>query len=317
MPYRRKRRRTYKKRPYKKRRAARKRAYVAKKRRQRSYAMNRLKGRSLPYHRIFTLPGTSRNQTIQYSVINESEYNVYFEPNDFTASTKVDRVTNFIYPSFIGGVNNNLQICFENLQTPPVMQDFVTLRKMFAWTRFKWIRVTLIPEDYQAVSTGEATIGDTPTHPTLCVINDNGEAAQTLGPDSNYSIDDARTLAKHSYSEHYFNRPHRFYVNSVQMNQLTGTSAAKNIQPYASYKRWVGPSNNIGQDGTQLIPNDNFYYGFTNIPDGFKFAVKLEACVVAKHLRIADFPASFSTPANASPATNQEEKKPDKGGGAQ
>ena len=149
MPYGRRRRRTYKKRPYKKRRAARKRAFVAKKRRQRAYAINRLSGRALSYRSIFKIPGTHRNQTIQYCVINESAYNGYIDPSTY-AFSKVDNVTNFIYPAALSGIQANLQITFENLGNPPPMQDFVTLRKLFAWTRFKWIRVTLIPEDYQA-----------------------------------------------------------------------------------------------------------------------------------------------------------------------
>ncbi len=315
MPYRRKRKRTYKRRtPYRMRMAAKRRAYRAKRARKYRVAINRLQGRTLSYRKIFKIPGTYKNQTIQYCVNNETEFNTYVQPSDF-ATDKVDVVTNLMFPTLFLGTNtndSNIQQCFENTGNPPVIQDFVTFRKLFAWSRFKWIRVTLIPENYMAVSTGESTIGDTPTHPTLHVINDNGESALALGRNSQYSVDDARTLPKYAYTEHYFNKPHRFYINLVQRNDVISTG----VRPYTSAKTWV-PQGSANFAGVQLIPVDNFYYGFTNVPTGFKFAVKLEACVVGKQLRIADNVATFSVPSGVTPATNQEEKKPDKGGGAQ
>lgn len=281
MPYRRRNRRKYKRRGVKSR-ASRKRALVSKKRRQRRYAINRLKGRTMSFNRIFKLPGTSNNQTIQYCVIQESEFNFYKDPNVFQHQ---DRLSNLLQFTSDNQNSRNLQQCFENFGTPPVMQDFVTFRKLFAWTRFKWIRITLVPENYQAVSTGEATIGDTPTHPTLHVINDNGEASQTLGQANSYSVDDARSLAKHQYSEHYFNKPYRFYINLVQRNNTPDPKTPI----YSSATRWCPiDASNDALSGTSYIPNDNFYFGFSGVPAGFKYQVKIEACVIGKQLRIAD-----------------------------
>jgi len=241
------------------------------------------RGRVVPYARLYQTPYSNANQTLQITLVNEDDYDTYVEPSGYQFS-KVDVLTNAIF--FENIADRNLQQCFETIGTVPVMQDFRTLVDRFQWIRFKSIKVTLTPENYEGVG---GDIGQD-SHPILHVINDNASAAIALStgdnPSPNYTVDAAQTLPKHQYTQYYFNKPLEFKINSVERND--GSSADKNSVPYSSYTRWTKTSgSNAAIRGTTFIPNDNFYFGFTDVPTGWQFKVKLTAVVTCKNILLS------------------------------
>lgn len=262
-------------------RAAARRRYI---RRKRYNAIRRLQAKPLSFSRAITTPSCG-DQTISKVVINESNFDVSLGPAQY-AITKDGNLTNLIYyDPGAGTTQYNLQQCFEGL-TVPVVQDFNTLCKLFDWVRFEWIRITLIPDSYEASG---PDVGE-PEYPILHVINDNGTAAIGLSsgsPTSTYTVDTAQTLPTHQYKQYYFNKPQRFYINMVERLPYDSGNV-KGATQYSTAKAWL-PTAVTGTfpSGTQYIPNDNFYFGFSQVPGNFSYKVKLEAKVKFKQINIA------------------------------
>jgi len=125
------------------------------------------KGRVVPFSKLYYTPFIA-NQTIDYVIKNEDEFDVYTAPSGYQQD-KVDVLTNAI---FVEGVSDrNLQQCFETIGTIPPMNDFRTFITRFQWIRFKWIKVMLTPENYRGV--GDDLGQD--SHPILHVINERAE----------------------------------------------------------------------------------------------------------------------------------------------
>lgn len=237
-----------------------------------------MKGKVIPYSRLYNVP-VQYNQTITKVVINDDAYDTYLEPSAYSFS-KVSNVTNALF--FEGAADRNLQQCFEEIGQLTVVNDFVQLRKMFRWCRFKWIRITLTPMNYEAAGTNT---GD-PEHPILHVINDTGTSAIGLGVKANYTIEEAQSLPANAYSQHYFNKPLRFDISPYFR---TTTMYNPENKSFGYMPTWT-PTNLPGQftGGTNYIPVDNFYFGFTDLPAGWTFKVKIEACVEARSIKLED-----------------------------
>lgn len=277
--------RSYKRKRNYKPRQSRRASYISKRqynRRKRYKAVKRLQGKVIPFSKAISIPDCS-DTTISKIIINENEFDVSLGPSQYSQS-KVGNLTNILYYE-VGGTNlqYNLQQCFENL-TPPVIQDFHTMTKLFQWSRFEWIRVTLIPDSYEAAG---PDVGE-PEYPLLHVINDNASGVIGVNntPGSSITIDVAQTLPNHQYKQYYFNKPIRFNINLVE--KLNLQQNPKNVNMYSSATRWAPTMGGFSFNaGTEYIPNDNFYFGFSQVPANFSYKVKLEAKVKFKQMNIS------------------------------
>jgi len=230
---------------------------------------------------LYRTPSAYQNQTIQKTVESSSLSNtrLYEQPSAFVPS-KFNNVTNLLYQftSLDPGQTINLQQCFQTTTqvVPEAIPEFRRLVETFRYIRFKWIKVTLIPHMYEAAGpqTGQ------PEYPLLHYINDDGSASLGLGQQSNYPISACEALPDSQYGKVLFTKPVTFTINPVE--KLTPSKASPN---YASYRRWIDTTTGgLGDEGTVYIPNDSFYFGFTDIPTGWKFQTRIEACIVAKEI---------------------------------
>jgi hypothetical protein len=229
----------------------------------------------VPFNKIWRTPSSWRNQTIQ----KICETNTAYQVNVVPTAAKIGNVTN-LFPSDGNGLQFiNLQQCFEANTaaggTANYITEYVNLATVFRYVRFKWIKVTLTPLRWEGAqpSVGEAE------HPIIHYINDDGSAAQGLGPSQSYAISIVETLPAHQYGQRYFVDPLEFHISPITKNPPD-----KESPNYSSYGTW---SEAAVSQGTTYVPNDNFYYGFSNVINGFRYSVKVSACVECKDLLLS------------------------------
>lgn len=230
----------------------------------------------VPYNKIWKTPSAWHNQTIQKICETNSVYQVNVVPTN----AKIGNLTN-LFPADSNGLQFiNLQQCFEEGAaaggTANYITEYVNLQAVFRYVRFKWIKVTLTPLRWEGAqpSVGEAE------HPIIHYINDDGSAANGLGNANTFTVAVAETLPAHQYGQRYFVEPLEFHISPVTKNPPDTTSPN-----YYSYTTWAEAAI---ANGTSYVPNDNFYYGFTNVINGFRYAVKVTACIEAKDLLLSN-----------------------------
>ncbi len=171
----------------------------------------------------------------------------------------------YTFPSTLvkqAGLSNGYQTNFNTEQSLSAMlfssPAFTKWVQDFNWVRCSHIKVELIPEVIDGTSFNDAT-GE---KPRLHWINDEGSAgiANRNTDKDIMTIEYAKSVGQ-KYHEAQFIKPYVFNIKPYRRldNALTTTSDA-----YKSSNQWT-PSLGI------TLPNSNFYFGFTNVANDFKY----------------------------------------------
>lgn len=151
---------------------------------------------------------------------------------------------------------------------------------MFRWMRVSRIKVKLIPETWTASTTvGNADPNLTDGEkPSIHWINDDGSVGSVTGS-PNLSIPIADSYGKLVKKERLFTKPMTFSIKPYY--RTTGTDAQLASPKYISSNQWRAVVSNSIVKGL-VVPERNFYFGFTNVPDGFKYKTVVEFTVTFK-----------------------------------
>ena len=233
--------------------------------------LKNLAPRPLSWSTLYRTQNTLRDQTILKIVETKADRSIYYSVDQ----AKINNVTNLFQLNSTGTPALNLQQCFEigtDIGGLNYIPEYVNFAAAFRYVKFMWIKVTLTPLKYDGT---QPSISDD-EHPTLHYINDDGSAALGLVPSNTYTIGKVETLPSRQYGTRYFNQPYEFTVSTISKN-----ATDKNSPNAFSMQTWCETA---VANGTEYVPVDNFYYGFTNVPANFKYAIKVRACVVGKDL---------------------------------
>jgi len=249
---------------------------------------------------LYKVPNAHRNQSVTQICEADVKASSLYVRADDAAMAKDNQLSNHLYHSLANPEIplSNLQLCFRpsgNVATGvDIMPTFIgEIQDQFALQRIKWIKVILTPQMYLGIGPSSVS-GNDSIHPILHYINDDGTSAKTLRPDglilSIMSIEDAQRL--NGYGQRFFDGPIEFKINPNERFFPTNETQ-KQDKLYTSYRTWTrcgevdppsgGSSNN---PASVYIPNDNFFFGFSNIPTDFKYTVNVIACVEYKHLKV-------------------------------
>lgn len=232
--------------------------------------LKNLAPRPLSWSTLYRTQNTLRDQTILKIVETKAERSVFYGVDP----SKINSVTN-LFQLNSSGTLINLQQCFEigtDIGPSNYMPEYVNFAAAFRYVKFMWIKITLTPLKYDGT---QPSISQD-EHPTLHYINDDGSAALGLVPSNTYTIAKAETLPSRQYGTRYFNQPYEFKISTVTKN-----ATDKGAPNAYSMQTWCETA---VANGTEYVPADNFYYGFSNVPANFKYAIKVRACVVGKDL---------------------------------
>jgi len=230
---------------------------------------DRSKARLVPWSRLYQVPNVRANQTIQ-KVVRTSDLIGFHDPD----ATQIDNLTSFMWRvAQTPPGQRSLRDCFTD--PTGVFPGYEALITVFRSVRFKWIKVTLTPELYEEDTAGGAGDGN---YPVLHYINDNGTIAASLATTTpnTITIEEAQTFSNRQYARLLFRKPVSFNINMVIKN-----SPATSTPNYSSGNTWATTARD---NGSTYVPISNFFYGFTEVPNGWKFKVQIQACVVCKDL---------------------------------
>lgn len=164
----------------------------------------------------------------------------------------------------------------------------------FGYVRFKWIRITLMPEKWnastlQSSTSAELTDGE---KPEIHWINDNGTFFRDVEkqyPETNeivrIPIDVARQYSKDQYKSRNFTKNMKFYIKLYEKQPFDS------VVSYTSASRWIRTNsgdNSAFAENTTWIPDFNFFYGLTGansdpaVNGNFKWKEHIEFCCVFK-----------------------------------
>lgn len=267
--------------PYRRNYRSRKRAVVRKKKNKKY--VSKTKGR---VSRRGKRVSYKTNPTIQHVFENTGTQREY-RPVDNNAYNKQNFMTNTFESGFANRNVSLKKLIYRN-------DAFQKAVSNFGYVRFKWVRITLIPEKWNAStlqsSTGaELTDGE---KPELHWINDNGtffrDVEKQYPPDNEIvriPIDFARQYSKSSYKSRLFTKNMKFYV------KLYERQSYDSVVPFTSASRWIRTNTGADADyaeNTQWIPDFNFFYGLSGansdpaLNQNFKWKEHVEFCCVFK-----------------------------------
>lgn len=269
MPFRKSYRRRYRKKPYK----AKSKAKAKPKRKYRRY-------RKVSYRRNQTVQHVFENTGVQreYAHMGSSPTDPYSKQNQLTCG-------------YLNGVNADTHAngLAYNIQINPA---FVKACGQFGYVRFKWIKVELIPEKWQAstiVSTGTSPNLTDGEKPEIHWVNDDGSFFQDLKDQmtlvnnnitGTYSIpvNRARQYSKASYKSRDFTKNMKFFIKMYQKQ------AYDSVKNYTSASRWIRTNPSDPSQNVFWVPSQNFFFGIsgtvsdTNVSTNFKYKEHVSFC---------------------------------------
>jgi len=171
----------------------------------------------------------------------------------------------------------------------------------FGYVRFKWIKITLIPEKWTAATLASSTTLADGEKPELHWVNDDGTffrdiedtySAPSVSSVIKVPVDYARQYSKDQYKSRSFTKDMSFFLKLYQKEPYDSTVN------YTSASRWIRTSSANG-DGTIMpalpyaqncrwIPRNNFLYGLTGarsdplVDNNFKWKEHISWCCVFK-----------------------------------
>lgn len=219
------------------------------------------------YKKKFTF--RNKNDTIKMTTMNEIAYRGYLTPDVL----KVDNLTSKFQ---IDDVNPTKSFPLSNiLQTYSTNRTF---KDNFRYFRISRVYVKLIPELWIANNPDPASATGDGEKPRIHWMLDNGKIQNYIDPTfptpttSSIAINDAQDYGRAIYKSKQFTRPLTLSFAPMRFRQQDTTY---------SYNKWL-PTNATG-DNLQLAGCYNLWYGFSNIPTGWKYKTEISFDITYKN----------------------------------
>ncbi len=255
-------------------------SYTSSKRRYKKYPTRKYAKRKpvRKYKRKTPMYRKPKNNTIEIVLQNPESTQAYFTPLTGTVSTeKIGSLSNYYQQSDTTGLQMS-----GAFQSNP---EYLHYKDLFRYVRVSKVVVKLIPETWTASSPDEAgPLGIGGEKPKIHYINDSGQTADwiTSAPtvsNSSILLSTAESFGKTICKEKQFTKPCVFNIKPFWKQQPLGNGyGTKTVNGYVSCNSWV-------PTGTLLdmtLPDGNFFFGFTNVPTGWKYRTEISYTVVFK-----------------------------------
>ncbi len=244
------------------------RRYARKKYRKKAPRKGKKKGKMTRYRKV-----RYPNQTLQFTFENSGSARQYTGNSGFKTS-KQNVMTSYFHIGTSIATNHSLKDIVRN------SSGFFNCLSNFKQIRFKWIKLKLIPEKWNAATLiSSATLADG-EKPELHWINDDGtfyrENANATDPQL-VGIDTARENVKRKYKTRQFTKDMTFFIKPYSKNDY------QSDKKYTTCSSW---QETLGDQAVAVfkIPKSNFYYGVSGaasdplVNDNFKWQEHLSFC---------------------------------------
>lgn len=204
------------------------------------------------------------DNTISVVLPNLNSEQAYFTP----IAEKVDSLTSTIQYSDTQSRDGAFSYISGNAVALPAYENYAST---FRYSRIKWLKITLIPEKWMAVTlTDQASGAEDGEKPRIHWINDNGDFALWQSA-NNVSVQEAETFGNRLYKSRQFTKTMSFYVKPYYRLGTAGST-------YNSFARWTPNYSTL----PLFTTNTNLWFGFSNVPTGWKYKTIISACIAFK-----------------------------------
>lgn len=213
------------------------------------------------------------SQKVYITLQNAEENQKYFS----VGVGKVDNLTT--NNNYTEGVLTDLSFPIANNPA------FVKYVDTFRYVRCKGVRITLIPQTWNAttLTTGTAAPDlQNGEKPRIHFIHDVGETNAWLGSNS-ISITDAESFGK-KCKEGQFTKPYKFWIKPLYKLENNVIPAGEGRQSWQSTAGWISTRFGFQSVANVLVPLNNLYYGFSAVPEDFSYKTIIEYFLVFKDL---------------------------------
>lgn len=206
------------------------------------------------------------NDTIQMNSQNRETYRVYLTPD----ATKVGSLTSLFQIEDVAAT--------KSFPLHRILQDYSTnfsFKSSFRYWRVKSVSVRLIPELWIANNPDTVSATGDGEKPRIHFMRDAGQIQTYIDPTAaitSISVANAEKYGNKIYKSRQFTKPMTFTFKPFEYRQK---------DTLYSFNKW-SPTNSTTPN-IQLEGCYNLWYGFSNIPEGWKYKTEIQFNIVYKN----------------------------------